>query len=93
MSADAGSPGDAIADELVAILVAIRDLDKAGRSVDNDAVARRLGWDPEVVADRLADARAHMLIWGVREGARTSPYFSDIELTVQGRRLLHSIDT
>jgi hypothetical protein len=92
MSAEAGSPGDATADELVAILVAIRDIDKVGRSVDNGAVARRLGWDDEVVADRLAHARARMLIWGVREGGRTSPYFSDIELTVQGCRLLRSVD-
>jgi hypothetical protein len=95
MSAEHGSrDGDASAsDELVAILVAIRDLDEAGHSVDNAAVARRLGWDPEVVADRLADARARILIWGVRGGGRSSPQFSDIELTVQGQRLLRSVDT
>jgi hypothetical protein len=93
MSAEASPPGDdAITDDLVAILIAIRDIDETGRSVDNAAVARRLRWDAEVVADRLAHARARMLIWGVRGGGRTSPHFSDIELTVQGQRLLRSVD-
>ena len=94
MSAEARSiDGDEIAcDELVAILTAIRDIDDTGRSVDNDAVARRLGWGPETVADRLAYARQNLLIWGLRVGGRTSPHFADNELTVQGQRMLRSVD-
>jgi hypothetical protein len=41
-----------------------------------------------VTASALAEARARLLIWGMRVGGTPAPRFEDLELTVQGRRLL-----
>ena len=70
----------------------IRDADAASESIDSQSVARRLGWADERTANVLAEARAAMLIWGVRVGGRPAPCFADLELTVQGQRLLRGQD-
>jgi hypothetical protein len=72
---------------VLSLLAAVRDAG-AAFGVDSALLARQLGWPAEVVAERLADARARLLVWGVRVGGRPGPCFEDIELTVQGRRLL-----
>ena len=70
------------------MLWAIGELEELPGVADDCAVAQRLGWPPERVAERMSDARSRMLVWGVRVGGRPDPRFVDIELTVQGRRLL-----
>ncbi|MET0143893.1 MAG: hypothetical protein ABW328_03785 [Ilumatobacteraceae bacterium] len=81
---DLGDP-----DDLLAMLRAIRDADTVD-SVDNETVRRRLGWPAAVTADRLTDAKDRLLIWGVRVGGQPGPCYVDLELTVQGERLLRA---
>ena len=76
---------------IVALLGAVRE---AGPTidVDNALLVRRLGWSPGVVAERVAEARQRLLLWGIRIGGRPGPCYESIELTVQGRRLLKEAD-
>ena len=52
------------------------------------ALARALELSLVDVAQRLEDAKARGLIWGFRNGQRPAPWYTDLELTVQGRRFL-----
>jgi hypothetical protein len=79
-------------EELVSMLRILHEADEACEPIDSQAVARRLGWADERTANLLADARAALLIWGVRVGGRP-PCFADLELTVQGRRRLRAAET
>ena len=93
MSADAagsGPDGSLTDDDLLAMLSVIRDADAELDTVDNAAVGRLLGWAADVTATRLHDAKARLLIWGVRVGGQPGPCFVDLELTVQGKRLLRA---
>ena len=45
-----------------------------------------------MTAASLGEAKARLLIWGMRIGGTPAPRFDDIELTVQGRRLLLAAD-
>jgi len=77
-------------DELLTLLRAIGDGDDADAPVDSDTLSTSLRWTPDEVAARLKDARAQMLIWGIRTGGTPAPRFAELELTVQGRRLMAS---
>ena len=75
-------------DDLFAMLRVIGDSSERSEPIDSAAVGRRLGWDDAVTASSLAEARERLLIWGMRVGGAPAPRFEEIELTVQGRRLL-----
>ena len=74
--------------ELVSLLRAVQDGDDADALVDNRVLSEALGLSLEAVARCLEVAKDHSLIWGTRGGLRPGPWFSDLELTVQGRRFL-----
>ena len=75
-------------DTLLMLLRAIRDGDDAGEPLDSDMLSARLGWSATDVAAGLSSARKRMLIWGARVGGSPAPRFADLEITVQGRRLM-----
>ncbi len=79
--------GEDAALQLVELLTAVRD---GGTTIEVDSalLTRRLGWPPALVAERLVDAKGRLLVWGIRVGGQPGPCFADIELTVQGARLL-----
>lgn len=79
-------------DDLLTMLQAICDRDERSDPLDSTAVSRRLGWSDAVTASSLGEARARLLIWGIRVGGSPAPRFEDIELTVQGRRLLRAAE-
>jgi hypothetical protein len=77
-------------DQLVAMLRSIDERDAAAGQLDSAALGRCLGWTAARTAASLAVAKRRLLIWGIRVGGSPAPCFEDIELTVQGRRLLRS---
>ncbi len=79
-------------DQLVAMLRIIGERDSSAEPLDNRSLGRCLGWTAAQTADSLAAAKARLLIWGIRVGGSPAPCFEDIELTVQGRRLLTEND-
>lgn len=76
------------ADRIVELLTAVGHGDEAGQPMSNELLVERLGWTPTEVADQLGTARAQMLIWGLPGSGNPRPQFNELELTVQGRRLL-----
>ena len=64
--------------------------DDSGAPVDNSIIAARLGWNLETVASCLNEAKERSLVWGQRSGDKPAPWFKELEITVQGRRLLRS---
>jgi hypothetical protein len=82
----------AVDEQLVAMLQAIGDRDASAEQLDNAALSRCLGWTADRTAAALGAAKARLLIWGIRVGGTPAPCFEDIELTVQGRRLLIAAD-
>jgi hypothetical protein len=79
-------------DQLVAMLRTIGEHDGSTEPLDNRSLGRCLGWTAVQTADSLAAAKARLLIWGIRVGGSPAPSFEEIELTVQGRRLLTETD-
>jgi hypothetical protein len=77
-------------DQLVAMLRTIGDGDATNGPLDSATLARRLGWPAARTAAALGAAKGRLLIWGIRVGGTPSPCFEEIELTVQGRRLLEA---
>jgi hypothetical protein len=75
-------------DDLLDMLRLIGDSTERSDPLDSSDVSRRLGWSDAITASSLADARARLLIWGMRVGGTPGPRFEDIEITVQGRGLL-----
>ena len=75
-------------DDLLAMLQVISDQDGSTQSLDSTTVSRKLGWADALTATSLGQAKARLLVWGIRVGGTPAPRFEDIELTVQGRRLL-----
>jgi hypothetical protein len=75
-------------DDLLALLRAVDDADDGAGTVSNDVVGRSLGWAALVVSERLTVAKDRLLVWGVRVGGKSGPCYDDLELTVQGRRML-----
>ena len=70
------------------LLRVVRDGDETDALVDNAILATRLGWAADVVASCLAEAKERKLVWGNRTGDAAKRWFTELEVTVQGRRLL-----
>ena len=75
-------------DELQRLLRAVQLGDETDALADNDSLASVLGWPVAAVAACLREAKERSLIWGIRSGRTPAPWFTDLELTVQGRRFL-----
>lgn len=71
-----------------ALLGVVQRADAAGDLADNESIAVALGWDLEETAVLVHLAREALLVWGLREGRKPGPWYSSLELTVQGRRYL-----
>jgi hypothetical protein len=86
-------PDDQQADDqhMAELLAVVLGGDDSGAPVDNSIIAKRLGWDLEAVAKCLNEAKERSLVWGQRSGDKPAPWFKELEITVQGRRLLRSI--
>jgi hypothetical protein len=76
--------------KMVQLLAVVLGGDDSGTPVDNAIIAKRLGWDLEVVAKLLNEAKERSLVWGQRSGDKPAPWFKELEITVQGRRLVRS---
>jgi hypothetical protein len=74
--------------ELASILEAVQDADRADALLDNQGIADVLGLSLDVVAERLQEAKQRSLVWGIRSGQQPAPWYTDLEVTVQGRRFL-----
>jgi hypothetical protein len=83
---------DSEADDQLVMLRTIGGLDPAAGQLDSATLARRLGWTAARTAEVLGTAKSCLLIWGIRVGGAPPPVFEEIELTVQGRRLLIATD-
>jgi hypothetical protein len=77
-------------DRLLVLLAAVDHADESRQPVTNERLVAALGWSAEEVAGYLETAQTQMLIWGLRNGGLPKPHFEDVELTVQGQRLLRS---
>ncbi|MGZ4763073.1 MAG: hypothetical protein ACXVKP_15305 [Ilumatobacteraceae bacterium] len=75
---------------MVQLLGVVLKGDDSGAPVDNSMLASRLGWDLETVASCLHEAKERSLVWGQRSGDKPAPWYKELEITVQGRRLLRS---
>lgn len=75
-------------EDLASILNVVQRVDAGDALTDNAGIAVALGLSLEVVAEWLAAAKERSLVWGIRSGQRPAPWFTDLELTVQGRRFL-----
>lgn len=75
---------------MVELLGVVLNGDDSGAPVDNSIIAARLGWDLEAVATCLHEAKERSLVWGQRSGDKPAPWYKELEITVQGRRLLRS---
>jgi len=78
------------AGDLTRLLKAVNDGDFADTPVDNDMLATALRLSLVDVAGRLQEAKARSLIWGIRSGRQPAPWYTDLEVTVQGKRFLAS---
>jgi hypothetical protein len=76
--------------KMVQLLAVVLGGDDSGTPVDNSIIAARLGWNLEVVAKLLNEAKERSLVWGQRSGDKPAPWFKELEITVQGRRLVRS---
>lgn len=75
---------------MVQLLGVVLKGDDSGAPVDNSVLASKLGWDLETVATCLHEAKERSLVWGQRSGDKPAPWYKELEITVQGRRLLRS---
>lgn len=76
--------------QMVQLLAVVLGGDDSGAPVDNSIIAEHLGWNLEVVAKVLNEAKERSLVWGQRSGDKPAPWFKELEITVQGRRLVRS---
>jgi hypothetical protein len=79
---------DSRENELIQLLNAVRDGDFADAPVDNEMLAAALQLSLVETAARLQEAKARSFVWGLSSGRQPAPWFTDLELTVQGRRFL-----
>ena len=77
-------------DRILELLTAVRHGDECGQPMSNRLLVEQLGWTGAEVADWLCTARARLLIWGLPGQGDPRPQFHELELTVQGRRLLEA---
>ncbi|MGD9998273.1 MAG: hypothetical protein AB7L17_11415 [Ilumatobacteraceae bacterium] len=75
-------------DELTAVLLAVETADERGEPLDNELLASTLGWGLDQVASCLEALKEQSMIWGERGARKPGPWFSALEVTVQGRRFL-----
>ena len=89
---DGAKPNEQLANDqnMAKLLAVVLSGDDSGTPVDNSIIAKRLGWDLEAVASCLNEAKERSLVWGQRSGDKPAPWFKELEITVQGRRLLRS---
>ncbi len=66
----------------------MRDGDFADSPVDNEMLAAALKMPLVLVASCLQEAKARSFIWGIRSGRQPAPWYTDLEMTVQGKRFL-----
>jgi hypothetical protein len=76
--------------QMMELLEVVLSGDDSGAPVDNSIIAARLGWNLEDVATCLHEAKERSLVWGQRSGDKPAPWYKELEITVQGRRLLRS---
>ncbi len=76
--------------QMVELLGVVLNGDDSGAPVDNSMIAAKLGWNLETVATCLHEAKERSLVWGQRSGDKPAPWFKELEITVQGRRLLRA---
>lgn len=77
-------------DRILELLDAVREGDESGRPMSSGLLVEHLGWTAVEVAESLDTARARLWIWGLRGSGNPRPQFDELELTVQGRRLLET---
>jgi hypothetical protein len=77
-------------EHILELLAAVRDGDESGSPMSNGLLVDRLGWTAVEVAEWLSAARERLLIWGLPGWGNPRPQFNELELTVQGRRLLET---
>jgi hypothetical protein len=84
------SKGNAVSgeDQLTRLLQAVGDGDFADTPVDNEMLATALQLSLDSVATCLEEAKARSFVWGIRSGRQPGPWYTDLELTVQGKRFL-----
>ena len=70
------------------LLEAVRDGDFADSPVDNEMLTATLKLPLVAVANCLQEAKARSFIWGIRSGRQPAPWYTDLEMTVQGKRFL-----
>ena len=75
-------------DRILELLTAVRQGEESGQAMSDEMLVEHLGWSDVEVADWLCTARARLLIWGLPGSGNPRPQFNELELTVQGRRLL-----
>jgi hypothetical protein len=75
-------------DRLCQLLEAVRDGDFADSPVDNEMLAAALKLPLASVALAVQEAKARSLIWGIPNGRQPGPWYTDLEVTVQGQRFL-----
>jgi hypothetical protein len=69
-------------------LEAVRDGDFADAPLDNEMLSTALNWPLTSVALVVQEAKARSFVWGIRSGRQPGPWYTDLEVTVQGRRFL-----
>jgi hypothetical protein len=74
--------------QLNQLLNAVRDGDFADAPLDNEMLAAALQLSLVETAARLQEAKARSFVWGLSSGRQPGPWFTDLELTMQGRRFL-----
>jgi hypothetical protein len=74
--------------QLIHLLNAVRDGDFADAPVDNEMLAAALQLSLVETAGRLQEAKARSFVWGLGSGRQPGPWFTALELTLQGRRFL-----
>ena len=87
---EASIEGPMSAESLVVMLRTIDDFAAGADQLDSAELSRSLGWTAARTAAALDEAKGRLLLWAIRAGGSPAPCFEDIELTVQGRRLVRA---
>jgi len=74
------------------LLEVVRDGDLADAPVDNEMLAIALNLPLPSVALAVQEAKERSLVWGIRSGRQPGPWYTDLEVTVQGQRFLANRD-
>jgi hypothetical protein len=75
-------------EELAHLLQAVRNGEFADAPVDNEMLAAALQLSLVSIASSLQEAEARSFVSGVRSGRQPGPWYTDLEVTVQGQRFL-----